>query len=179
MDENPRPATPDYSGYYPRGPAPSPLEAEKLKALADGYFGLNWVFLANVLLAIAIRLVLVPLSEPGIALFALLGALGTLFLVVAFLTFPHNKKIAFGKGWDPSAALIASCLMGLNSALCCGIIGYVVMQQIASTEMKKYGIRTAFLGVRKKEVEARIRELSGPPHPVSGPPNSGPPGFQA
>lgn len=67
--------------------------------------------------------------------------------------------IAYGKGWDPSAAMLASVLMGLNSALCCGIIGYVVMQQIASMEMKRYGIPAGFFGIRKAIVTARVAEL--------------------
>ncbi len=49
--------------------------------------------------------------------------------------------------------------MGLNSALCCGVIGYVVMQQLAGNRMKKYGLRTGFLGVKKSDIAARVLEL--------------------
>lgn len=81
-------------------------------------------------------------------------------LIVAFLTYGPNKKIGEGLGWSPSGAVVASVLMGLNSALCCGIIGYVVMQNIALVEMKKFGLKGGGLfGLRKKDVDIAIESL--------------------
>jgi len=143
-----------------------------LQALAEGYFGLNWVFLVNVVIVIAMNL---AIRANGTSPVAALAALGGVFAVIALLTYPQNKKIAFGKNWPPGSALAASLLMGLNSALCCGIIGYVVMQQIALGEMKKYGLKPrAFGGVRRNVVMAmveqiRAREATDPQNPYAAP----------
>lgn len=151
--------SPDYSGYYIRPDLIPSLHADKLQALANGYFGLNLVFVLNIVLALGLN-ALVGLSRSGeIAFLALVGGAVFVFLVIAGCTFPYNRKIAFGMGWAPGIAVLASLLMGLNSALCCGIIGYVVMQQIAFVEIKKYGVRKGFFGVRKGDVAARISEL--------------------
>jgi hypothetical protein len=125
-------------GAYPRptftGPS-SPEDADKIEALANGYWGLNWVFLITVVMVvplnIAFRLVASPL---------LLVAIPVVGIVVGFLTYPRNKEIAFGKGWSPTGGVIASVLMGLNVAICCGIIGFIVMQQIAMSGMRKLGV---------------------------------------
>ncbi len=149
-------------GYaaYPRGiPSAEYGSADKLQALADGYFGLNYVFIVNVLLALASRFAGVSVETPQAALayFAIFATVT--FLAVAGLSFPCNKKIAFGKDWPIGNAILASVLMGLNSVLCCGIIGYIVMQVIASNEMKKYGLAAGAFGVRKKWVAERIRQI--------------------
>lgn len=122
------------------------------------------MFLINIVLAIAINVAtggLASLSpnSPAGALSAYAIGIGIMFLAITFLSLPANRKIGFGKGWGPSGPLLASILMGLNSALCCGIIGYVVVQQIAYTEMKRYGITPTFMGIRRQQVEERIREM--------------------
>jgi hypothetical protein len=149
----------DYSGYYHR-PGQSPYgSAERLQALADGYFGLNIVFLVNVALALASRGVQLTISDLRIALFTFVGFLAGTMVVVSLLTYPCNRRIGIGKGWPEYGAVLASGLMGLNSALCCGVIGYLVMQQIASNEMKRYGLRSGFFGIRKKDVRAKVEQL--------------------
>jgi hypothetical protein len=62
-------------------------------------------------------------------------------------------------GWSPGGAVLASILIAVVSSVCCGIIGYIVMQQIAGAEMKKYGLKTRFLGIRKAEVVAAVEAL--------------------
>ena len=83
-----------------------------------------------------------------------LGAL-VVFVVIFFLTLGPNKKIADGAHWQSWQPILGSLLIALNSALCCGIIGYIVMQTIALNHIKKYGLRRA----KKSEVNARIAEL--------------------
>ncbi len=157
------------SEYYYRGSGARGANygsSDKLQALSDGYFGMNWVFLANVVIVVASRVggaLLIGPDEssidPATALVFFFGTFAVLFLVVSIATFPFNKKIGVGRGWSPFGAVFASFLLGLNSALCCGVIGYVVMQMIASTEMKKYGIKTTFFGLKKKVIKARIDEI--------------------
>ena len=151
---------------YPRGNSVSNYgTVEQLEALGSGYFGLNTVFTVN--LVIAVSLNAASRTYGPIAL--LIGAL-FLFAVVAALSYPQNQKIAYGKSWPNSKALLASILMGLNSALCCGLVGYVVMQNIAMKEMKLYGIQSGLFGLKKKDFENfvanRRNQISAPFPPV-------------
>jgi hypothetical protein len=163
------PAPPDLSGYYLRPGLGFGGDPDRLKVLAEGYFGLNYVFMANVLLAVGARGLQLGVN-PSEALTAVLIAVVVLFVLIAVLTYPFNRKIGIGMGWNPGMAALASILMGLNSAFCCGIVGYVVMQAIASTEMKKFGLKGGVFGMKKKDVERRIAELRS---------TSTTPGFQA
>ncbi len=140
---------------YPRN-AGSHGSADALRSLADGYFGLSRVFGINIVVAIALNL--------GIRAGVITGPLAIVLwlgvgVLVAFLTYAPNKKIGAGAGWSPAQPVIASILMGINSALCCGIVGFVVMQTIASNHIKRYGIKAGFFGLKKPLVEARIAEL--------------------
>ena len=163
-----------YAAYY-RPTAQPHGSAAKLQALADGYFGLNIAFIINVGLAIGVwilQVAIIGAVGPGTgAAFAVTGAsiLG-LGVAVGLVTYPHNSKIAFGKDWPSGNAALASVLMALNSILCCGLIGYVVMQQIAAAEMKRYGVVTGFLGIRKQKVaqvvdDLKAREAHAPASP--------------
>lgn len=135
--------------------------AARLQSLSDGYFGLSKVFVINIVLALIIRLA-TTFSAPS-TVSGVLGLVGAIVvgttILIGFLTYGPNKKIGEGAGWSPAQPVIASILMGLNSALCCGIIGYVVMQTIASNHIKKYGIKTGFFGLKKKDVAQKISEL--------------------
>ena len=162
MSEIPPPVNPEQGpppqqyAAYPRLQQGAAFgDPDKLQALADGYFGLNMVFLLNILLAVAANGVVTLTEEPVVWLIVL----PVLLIVIIAATLPPNKKIAFGKGWAPSGAWIASILMGLNSAFCCGIIGYVVMQMIAIDEMKKYGIKGGSFSLKKKAVQEQIQLL--------------------
>lgn len=153
-----------YAQYYRSQGLVYQGSPDMLQALADGYFGLNLAFVANVVLALGARFalpMLVTSASPGdsTAVFVFFGGLFLLFVLIVFITYPYNKKIGYGKGWAPSAAVLASLLMGLNSALCCGIAGYIVMQQIAYQEMKKYGVPVKFLGLQKRDVQNVIDAL--------------------
>lgn len=148
--------------YY-RGPA-FYGSVDKLWALYQGYNRLTIVFLINIVLTIAINVAtggLASLSpdSPAGAWSAYVIGIGVMFLAITFLTLPANRMIGFGKDWGPSGSLLASVLMGLNSALCCGIIGYVAVQHIAYTEMKRCGVKPGFMGIRRHQVEERIREM--------------------
>lgn len=157
---------------YPRDQVNVPLggSAEKLESLGSGYHGLNMVFVGNIIVAMAINALAQTSGDSLGAATIVLGLLVALGIGVAFATYPQNKKIGFGLGWQPSGAIIASILMGLNSALCCGVIGYVVMQQLAGNRMKQYGLRTGFLGVKKADIAASVSELrqspAGSPPPM-------------
>jgi len=171
MNEPPIPPPQQYGQYY-RPPAAYVFQGDpdKLQALADGYFGLNIAFIINIVLNFAIGFG-VPAALTASSLYERRGGWGPagwliyfagwaiLGVSVAFLTYPHNKRIAFGMGWSSSPPLIASILMAINSVVCCGIIGYSIMQQLAAGQIKLYGVKRAFMGYRKKDVEAAVEDL--------------------
>ena len=153
---------------YPRGPqAPMYGTAEKLKALSDGYFGMNWVFLVNVAVLLGSRVLLIAADRGEVALMLLAGSVIVTGLVVALFSYSYNKKISFGMNWQPSMAIVMSIVLALQSWLCCGAIGIVVIQQIVTAEIKRYGIPGGLFGFKKKVVEERIAQMRStqPPTP--------------
>jgi hypothetical protein len=149
---------PPHYAAYPRstpGPYGTP---DKLRALSEGYFGLNLIFGLNIALALGTMAIPAP-KDLATLLAVAVGVRVVIALVIGFATYPHNKKIGYGANWSSYWPAVASILIALNSALCCGIIGYVVMQQLASNEMRKYGLKVGFGGIRKKDVELKIAEM--------------------
>ena len=168
--ETPPEPPPQYVAY-PRAQIAPYGSAERLKALFDGYSYLNRIFILNVALAIASRALGETAGTPEIWLMIVAVQVLVMGLVIGFATYPGNKKIAFGAGWPPGLGVLASVLMGLNSALCCGIIGYVVMQQIAINHMKRYGLKTAFLGgIKRPQVELAVAQLRAQESQTTAPP---------
>ena len=76
---------------------------EKLKALADGYFGLNTIFILNIALALGARALGPQLVESMGALMAWSSIAAGLFVIIAAASFPSNRQIAFGKDWPAGA----------------------------------------------------------------------------
>ena len=143
--------TPPPYAAYPRDAARTGTSKD-LQNLFDGYTGLTLAFVVNIVLVLPLNL----LSRSGVITPPMLG-LGALvvFVVIFALTLGPNRKIGEGAHWESWQPLLGSFLIALNSALCCGIVGYVVMQTIALNHIKKYGLRRA----KKSEVNARIAEL--------------------
>ncbi len=146
-------------------------DARTLRLLADGYFGLSTAFVLNIVMNFAGRAVGTAAGQTGgvggIAI--LLGYVLIMLIAIAAVTYPQNKKIGEGLGWSPSGPIIASLLMGLNSALCCGAIGYVVVQGMVAKKFKEVGAPRGFFGYKKAELYAFIDQLGmGQPAPPSG-----------
>jgi hypothetical protein len=143
---------------YPRQNAYG--SAAKLKALYDGYNGLTVSFLICVVANVAINAYVVNTS--GDQDFSkLLPFWPVVGLLAAGTSFVPNKKVGVGKGWPSGNAVLASVLIGLNAMLCCGVIGFLVMQSIAINEMKKYNLKTGVFGFNKKIVLEKIKQLEG------------------
>lgn len=173
MDPNePTPTPPStepaYAPYYRGGSQYG--SAERLEALGKGYFALNWVFFANVILAVGVNVFdQYSRDREDLYMGVLLVGAGVLFVIITAATYVPNQNIAKGMGWAPAMGVLASVLMGLNSALCCGVIGYLVMQLIAAKEIKRYGVQK----MKKPEIEAAVAAMrSAPQAPVP------PSGFQ-
>jgi hypothetical protein len=160
MQEPPEPP-PQYAAY-PRPYATSAMygSADKVRALYKGYQGLSAVFVLNILLAFILGFTVSAIRTPEGAALVYIGGFGVLFVIIALTTYSPNKQIAYGANWASGMALLASLLIALNSVVCCGIIGYVVVQQLAANEMKKYGLKShLFGGIRKREVEQVAQQL--------------------
>lgn len=146
--------TPPFANY-PRTAAAYGSSAA-LQSLSDGYFGLSKVFGINIVIVVATNLAARSGSVPlGILALILLA----ISVTIGFLTYGPNKKIGEGAGWSPAQPVIASVLMGINSALCCGVIGYSVMQSIATNHMKRYGVKGGMFGLKKGDVQGFVRDL--------------------
>lgn len=135
---------------YPRASFGS---SEKLQALADGYFGLNAAFVVGLVSAFLLKLAGLA-KQPVVVWIALLLHIA----FVGYYTGIRVKRIGFGAGWPDSKTTLAVGLMYLNT-LCCGIVGFIVMQQIAGNHIKAYGIKSGFLGLKKKDINAMIARL--------------------
>jgi len=162
--ENPPP--PQYASYPRAGHGPD--AAARVQSLYDGYKGLNMVFVVNLIGALALNGYLQVSGQDVTTSVVVLGGFLVLGVAIALLSLPHNRKIGFGAGWDSGRPVLASVLMGINSAFCCGIVGFIVMQTIANNHLKTYGVTGGLFGPKKKEVEAKIAELNaGTPSPPS------------
>ena len=149
---------PQQFAAYPRAESlVNPEAADKLQALFSGYSVLSFVFIMNIAFAF-VESYCVQSGNLNLGLGAVVG----MVVIIAASTYPSNKKIGYGLGWSPSASIVASILMGINSAFCCGIIGYLVMQSLAAKGIAKAGVRRRWHGgFTKKDVRARIAELRG------------------
>jgi hypothetical protein len=160
MSDTPGGPPPEYASYY--RPTSVYGTAAQLQALSDGYVALNIVFAVNVVLGLTVSFGAYGIRAalgPGVTVVWYIAGYLFLGIAVGVLTYVPNKKIGVGKGWSSGVALVASILMAVNAVFCCGLIGYMVMQQIAATEMKKYGVRLGLLGLRRREVQPLIEEL--------------------
>lgn len=104
---------------------------------------------------------------PDLSVLLLFVGYPIVMLVAGFSSYPFNKKIAYGGGWNPGIGVLASVLCGMFSFLCLGLLGMVIMQTIAAPMIKKFGVAK----VRKSAIDARIAELRGnygkmPPGPM-------------
>lgn len=136
---------------YPRQ---SDVQKDRLISLVEGYHGLSYAFGANILLNVVGNIAIAALNlEYGILLIVPFA------LVIAFfLTLGPNRKVGYGLGWKDSGPYVASALIGLNAALFCGIVGYIVVQTMASNELKRQGVKIGFL-VTKKNMLQQIDAL--------------------
>ncbi len=147
-----------YAAYY-RGPTGYQGEPAKLEALGSGYFGLNKAFLLHMVLALLVvyglPALLISQNVTGlIGLVVFLAAFVLYIVAVVFITLPPVRKVAFGMGWASSSVIISE--IGI---LLLGLIAYIVLQTVASSEMKKYGVKWRLFGVRKRDVASAVQAL--------------------
>lgn len=158
-------APPQYAGYTrPTAFAGSP---DRLEAVADGYYGLNWVFLFNLVWAISgFFLIGVVSQNDRDGLFSLTLSIGFIILtipVVAFASYKSVKKLAFGMNWSPQMAVVISIALGFG-VLCLGLLAYVILQMLAAAKIRKYPIKKSFLGgFRRKDIRALVAEMRASP----------------
>ena len=158
--------------------------AEKLQALSDSYFGLNWVFVACAVILVGGRVAIsaVAMQGPGqpdpmVALAAIFGPFFLAMIVGAIMSYGPLKRAAFGMGWNPGTPAWLSIVLGVQTIFCCGAVGIVVVQHILVGEMNKYGIRgSLFGGIRKQQIQAVVEQLRSqqtmPTPPSVMPPSS-------
>lgn len=149
---------------YPRGQMPNYGSATKLRMLRDAYYGIYW------LIAGTVGTWVVP--QVGIELLAMMGEAsedlvlvlfamsGVLMLVVNFfIAFKFAKLVAQAKERSVGYAVGLAVGSALLSPCCLGLVGCMVIQQAVTNEVKIYGMKGGFLGIRKHDFDAQIEAL--------------------
>jgi hypothetical protein len=125
----------------------------KLEALGQAYFGLNLILGMNILSALLLSSVIrhasPVLARPCMVL---------LIAAVGILSYFPIKKIGMVLNWSQTKVIVASCLMGLNSLICFGIIAYNILVRTISYELNRYGIRKRTFGYDRSEFAAALEE---------------------
>jgi len=154
----PGPEGPPSYTPYPRGQGTVAGTADQLASLRDGYFGLNRAGLITFVLVIGLNVVWATAPAESKLLYIGLGY-PAVMVVSGLSSYPYNKKIAFGAGWNPGIAILASALSAMFSCICWGLLGLIVMQMVAAAQIKKFGVRSGAFGLKKDMINARIEEL--------------------
>ncbi len=147
--------TPPPYAEYPRN---EPLygTSAQLQSLMEGYYGYSWLFLAQIAIALLWIGAIFLAKDSGSIVY--LAGIPIIMLTVGLLSLPLNKKIGYGANWSKTQVVLASVMMAFT-VVCYGILGYVIIQTIAANHIKKYGVKSGCLGVRKKAIRERIAEL--------------------
>lgn len=82
-------------------------------------------------------------------------------IIAFFLLGEAFRQLQIAKGWEDSKRLVLQILYAILCGLCCGIFGYLFLQNIAIKAMQKHGVKVGLLGVNKAEYEQRLRVLRG------------------
>lgn len=141
---------------YPRGVGSG--EAEKLMKLYQAYRGAYFLILSTLCFGLGLNLLLVALfgSKNAIVLPILVcGLLVANFAVSFWVARGIGEAKDKSMGYVVGVALLAT----LVSPCCIGLVGAGVLQQIASNEIKRYGIRPGMMGIKKADIDARVAEL--------------------
>lgn len=143
---------------YPRGYAPINGRygtSEKLVKLHRGYHGLSYTFLFMFLTYIFLVAAIIVGDNSTVG-GVLLGIIClACFVTIFYFSIRSCKDIGEGCNWSP----IAGLLLGIFTPFI-GLIMFVVIQMLAISEMKNYGIQSrAFRGISSKEIKAKIEEL--------------------
>jgi hypothetical protein len=69
------------------------------------------------------------------------------------LNYRIYQKVGFGKGWPSWGPRLATTLFALNTFFCFGLIVYVIMQNLALEEIKRYGVKSGFFGPNRRSVQ--------------------------
>lgn len=151
------PPPPGYAAY-PRETVYG--SADQLQALSDGYYGLNWVVIGTLVVSLVGRGLVETIKAPDAHFAAALGLLAVLILRVAIASFPYSRKIGFGKGWSDAGEIVASALLGLTGWLCFGLVGCAILQSLALSEMRKYGVQGGmFRGPQRAWIKMKVSQM--------------------
>lgn len=145
------PPLPPIAAAYPRG---GMTDKSRLYTLTDAYFSLSSAFTYVVIInLVGGQIGRNAIKEQSQVLPYYLGIGLVAGLVTYFATIGPNKKAGPALGWPEHGPVLASVLMGLNAALCCGVIGFLVVQQMISKELGKFGVKMGFFQNKKRVLE--------------------------
>ncbi|HLK13236.1 MAG TPA: hypothetical protein VKT78_00390 [Fimbriimonadaceae bacterium] len=141
---------------YPRPSQFQGLPPDRLRALGEGYFGMNWVCLANLLCLIGVFF-LASQFPSAMAWFFL-----TQMTIIVAVSYPQAKRLTYGFGSAPAMAYIVPVLLAFNSFICLGLLGFALVMSRVKSFLVDEGYGPKFLSSRK-QFEAFMAGLeSGP-----------------
>jgi hypothetical protein len=157
------PGDPPNPGHvaYPR-PKSVPGSAEQLRALRDGYFFLTPLLILNIVWVFG-GMALFKMSNFGqVGLFIVF--LEFLFLslsgvLAGFVSYPTNKKIAFGMGWSPTTAILLSLASAVSGCLCAGMPTILILYMLVRHRISRFGIPYPTFEYKRKDLDAAIQEI--------------------
>lgn len=141
--------TPPIEAAYPR-PEPHSGSAAHLQDLSEGYFGLAKAFYLVILENFLQR----QLPDDTLAIVCVVGG-----IVIGLFSHPKHVQIGKGAEWSSGRAIAASVFMGVMAGLGLGVFSVIVMLTIAANNMKRFGIKGGFFGLRRSDVAPILRDL--------------------
>lgn len=143
---------------------------EQALALADAYAGFQVGFFVNAILSITLWAFVgfVGGELPDMDAI-IIGAFIAVAVITGWVNYYPARSYAFGAGRSPTAALPTCIMLGLQSWFCFGMFGFAVIESRVMEKLKKYGVRVAFLGVKKEDLQMIVHQMSfsaAPPPPV-------------
>jgi hypothetical protein len=150
---------------YPR-PKSVPGSAGQLRALRDGYFFFTPLLLMNIVWVFGGMALFNMIDLGHIGLFAVF--LEFLFLslsgiLAGFVSYPTNKRIAFGMGWSPTTAVSLSIFSAISGCLCAGMPTILILYMLVRRRISQFGLPYPSWEYKRKEIDALIAEIEASP----------------
>lgn len=157
----PPPEQPPFHSPYPRANVAQYGSATKLRLLKEAYYQIYWLVAGTLGVGIPLRfLEFAGGSMDDSTALAVVGGGFILLLVVNFvIAFFPAKKVVTATGKSTAYAVMLAFFSALLSPCCLGLVGCIVVQQAVTNEVKNYGMKGGFMGLKKQDFEDRIRAL--------------------
>ena len=148
---------------------------EQALALADAYAGFQALCLVNMVLSVMMWAFIALTDGRNIDAVLVAGSI-LIALVTGYMSYRPARSYNNGLNRPPGRAIATCIVLALQSWLCFGMFGYAVVSNRVAEELKKYGVKIGFLGVRKQDMQQLLHrmtfsEIAPAPFDPSDPPS--------